>query len=174
MKTLEFALNGIKEEEIGKPHMNTGEIIKPGTIVNCGDCGKPSKVVSYGWVGMATIVTDVCSNCYKIPFEPPFKKCKDDKCKVHAHFDEEEHYNREKDIHEFQKIVMEVLEKVDPKTDSIMELDRISEIIWHYIWDGKLPSGHECKKQDFQFFIDEAFRDYVGLKGRITKLEPLK
>lgn len=173
MNTLKFALKQAKKYESGEKHLTDGSLIKPGAMLKCGSCGVSCSIADYSNMGLATMVTEQCHDCYRIPFKPPFKKHSIDMGSLHKEFDEEEPYNREMVIREFQKIVIEVLNYVDPKTDSIMEHDRISFIVWNYIWDGKLPSGNECHKKDFQFFLDEEFRDYVGVKGRLTKLEPL-
>lgn len=138
---------------------------KIGDIKKCNDCDKDVEVVSYNGLGQFSkqviVHCEEHSRKYDDIFDENEKcpKCTDDKCEFHKEFDEEEYIKDTKRIRETRKKIKEMLDIVDPKTDSIMEYDRI-----YYI---TAQMFHTQGPDNWDFWLYDGFINYLGLRGRL-------
>ena len=158
--TLKEALEEQKEMEKGKKHMTEDYTVKIGTIRPCHKCGKAVDVVTYSGYEMDWMsITSCGEHDPDNPIKPPFKKCTNEGCKVHEHFDEEEYYNSTLAITKIINEVKTLLNTVKPESDSIMEYDRMYDLFGH--------SHPYMKPDDYEFWLYNEFINYVGLNNKL-------
>ena len=158
--TLEEGLEEQKEMEEGKKHMTEDYTVKIGTIRPCHKCKKPVDVVTYSGYEMDWMsITSCDEHGEESPIKPPFKKCTDEKCEFHEHFDEEEYYNKSLSIAKIIRDVKTLLNTVKPESDSIMEYDRMYDLFGH--------SHPHMKPDDYEFWLYNEFINYMGLNGKL-------